>query len=253
MMEIEGAEIEKLSSAAARRPLWIRWTHWLIVISVLIAMGSGVMILVAHPRLYWGQSGNSLTEPLIELPIGPNYKFSLWEHHRPFAIKPDAITASRTAEPYNQNAWARSLHFLAAWIFTLALIVYLAMAIVTRHLARKMIPSRRELRWAALQADIADRLTFRVRMADDEGTYGLLQKGAYLIVLLFLLPLMILTGFNMSPALAALILPVDLGLQTARTLHFLCFFAIFGFVLIHVAMVMLTGFWRQLRSMIIGR
>ena len=35
---------------------------------------SGFVILMAHPRLYWGNAGNDLTPALVELPISRNYK-----------------------------------------------------------------------------------------------------------------------------------------------------------------------------------
>jgi len=47
---------------------------------------------------------------------------------------------------------------------------------------------------------------------------------------------------------------VDLfgGYQSARTLHFVGFGALVLFLVVHVAMVALTGFRRQLRAMIMG-
>jgi thiosulfate reductase cytochrome b subunit len=43
------------------------------------------------------------------------------------------------------------------------------------------------------------------------------------------------------------------GRQSARTLHFLCAGAITAFVVVHVVMVVVSGLWNNLRSMITGR
>jgi thiosulfate reductase cytochrome b subunit len=74
-------------------------------------------------------------------------------------------------------------------------------------------------------------------------------------VVFVLLPLMILTGLAMSPAVsAAFPFLQDLwgGLQSARTVHFFTFSTLVLFVLIHVAMVILSGFRRQIRGMTLG-
>jgi thiosulfate reductase cytochrome b subunit len=42
------------------------------------------------------------------------------------------------------------------------------------------------------------------------------------------------------------------GYQSARTLHFFGFAALILFLVVHVVMVVLTGFRRQLRAMILG-
>jgi len=43
------------------------------------------------------------------------------------------------------------------------------------------------------------------------------------------------------------------GRQSARTIHFLCAFSFVGFFVIHIVMVILSGTWNNLRSMITGR
>jgi len=43
------------------------------------------------------------------------------------------------------------------------------------------------------------------------------------------------------------------GRQTARTIHFITASSIVLFVVVHLVMVLLTGVWNNLRSMITGR
>ena len=84
----------------------------------------------------------------------------------------------------------------------------------------------------------------------------MLQKLSYLAVALILLPLMLLTGLAMSPGMDAafsVLLDVFGGRQTARTIHFVSATLIVIFVAVHVFMVLVSGVWNNLRSMITGR
>ena len=84
----------------------------------------------------------------------------------------------------------------------------------------------------------------------------MLQKLAYLIVIFVLLPLMVLTGLTMSPAVTAAV-PVlfDLfgGRQSARTIHFIVANLLVLFVLVHVIQVVIAGPFNEMRTMITGR
>jgi thiosulfate reductase cytochrome b subunit len=43
------------------------------------------------------------------------------------------------------------------------------------------------------------------------------------------------------------------GRQSARTLHFIAAMSLFAFFIVHIVMVVLSGFWNNIRSMITGR
>jgi len=47
----------------------VRVTHWITAISFLGLLVSGIAILLAHPRLYWGETGAVGTDSLIDLPL----------------------------------------------------------------------------------------------------------------------------------------------------------------------------------------
>ena len=63
---------------------WVRISHWIVTASLLTLASTGVVILMAHPRLYWGEVGNDLTPALLELPISRNYQHGGWENRIPF-------------------------------------------------------------------------------------------------------------------------------------------------------------------------
>ena len=84
----------------------------------------------------------------------------------------------------------------------------------------------------------------------------MLQKLTYLAVICGLLPLMVLTGLTMSPAMDAAfpwLLDMFGGRQTARTIHFASAALLLLFTVVHLAMVLLSGFFNNMRAMTTGR
>lgn len=236
--------------------LWVRLTHWLFSVAVIVLIYSGVTILMAHPRLYWGNAGNDLIRPLFEIPIGPNAKHGGWSPATPFfASSNSPVTANRLAEPWNENSWARSLHFLTAWCFLLGLLTYLTIGIATGHARRNLWPRQAELGRKNLWLDIKAHLRLPMPAATAGPPYAILQKLTYSLVVMVALPLMFLTGIAMSPAISAdypTLLDIFGGTQSARTIHFFAFAFLLLFLLVHLAMILLTGPLRQLRGMILG-
>src|SRR3982751_4681845 len=87
---------------------WVRISHAILTASVLTLAFSGFVILMAHPRLYWGKAGNDLTPALLELPIGRNYKHGGWAPEATFSSGASPIVSSvRTYDIFNQNGWGR--------------------------------------------------------------------------------------------------------------------------------------------------
>ena len=86
--------------------LLVRITHWINTVVLLALVISGAAILLAHPRLYWGETGAFGSPALIELPL-------------PLDL--------------DQSGWGRSLHFLAAWILVLNGTVYVLSGLASRH------------------------------------------------------------------------------------------------------------------------
>jgi thiosulfate reductase cytochrome b subunit len=106
-----------------------------------------------------------------------------------------------------------------------------------------------------LLQDLRNHFPPRVAPAGIGLPYGLLQKLSYAAVMFVVLPLMVATGLTMSPAIAAaypMLLDVFGGHQTARTIHFFGFTVLLLFLIVHVAMVIASGFGRQLRAMTWG-
>jgi len=87
-------------------------------------------------------------------------------------------------------------------------------------------------------------------------SYNVLQRLAYLLVIVVLFPLIIWTGLAMSPAVASAfpaVVTVFGGQQSARTIHFFLTILLVLFVVVHIVMVYLAGFRSRMRAMITGR
>jgi thiosulfate reductase cytochrome b subunit len=235
---------------------WVRISHWIVTVSVLALAFSGFVILMAHPRLYWGNAGNDLTPALVELPISRNYKHGGWDKPTPFfqnAAGP--ISASRTYDIFNQNGWGRSLHFLAAWFLVLPGAVYLLAGLFGGHFRSYIWPRAKELAPRLVWRDVFDHLRLRIPAARGGPQYGLLQKCAYSLVVFVAAPLMVVTGLTMSPAVTSafpILLRLSGGYQSARTIHFFTSAVLALFVIVHVVMVVKSGFRRQIRAMTVG-
>jgi len=251
------SSVDRRGQPSVAHALWLRICHWICALAVLTLATSGFVILMAHPRLYWGQIGNDLTPPLIELPISRNHHHGGWTPSTPFSASTgQAVTAVRTYDIFNQNGWARSLHFLAAWFLVLAGVFYLLRGLVSGHLWRDLVPGAGELSASHIVQDLKSHGLRRVKSTTGGPPYGLLQKLSYCGVVFIALPMMLLTGLTMAPAVTAAypsLLDFFGGNQTARTLHFCLFAALVLFIVVHVAMVLVSGFRVQMRAMIMGK
>ena len=239
-----------------RHKRWVKLSHWIITISFFLLVFSGFVILMCHPRLYWGEVGNDLTPALFELPVSRNYQHGGWEKSTAFfETKNSPVSASRTYDIWNQNGWGRSLHFLSAWFLVVTGLGYLLWGTLSGHFKRNLFPGSKEFTLKSFGVDIKNHLRLIIMPASGGPNYGLLQKSSYLIVIFFLLPLVALTGMTMSPAITAaypFLLKIFFGAQSARTLHFFASVALVLFLIIHVVMIIISGFKKKMRSMTWG-
>jgi len=236
---------------------WVRLSHGIITLSVLILAFSGFEILMVHPRLYWGKAGNDLTPALLELPISRNYKHGGYDKPVPLTERASGpVSANRTYDIFNENGWGRSLHFLAAWFLLLPGLLYLLLGLLGGHFRSHIWPRVRDLAPRQIWGDLVAHLRLRIPAASGGPRYGLLQKCAYSFVIFVAAPLMVATGLTMSPAVTAVfpfLLDFFGGIQSARTIHFFTSAVLLLFVIVHVVMVVRSGFRRQIRAMTVGR
>lgn len=250
-----------------RHGLTTRLTHWINAAALLVLLLSGLQIFNAHPALYWGDV-STFARPWISMfaaerggeAIGVTKIGSAYvETTGVFGFSGNEVRGFpswATLPSYRSLADGRRWHFAFAWLFVLNGLVYLGAGLIGGHFRRDLLPSRDQLSLRHLPAEVADHARLRFAKGEAARRYNALQKLAYLAVIFVLLPMMVLTGLSMSPGMNAGFpwLP-DLfgGRQSARTIHFITAGLIVAFVVVHLAMVLLSGPLNGLRSMITGR
>jgi len=230
-----------LKPDSPRHAAIVRVTHWLTVLAFLALLVSGGEIIISHPRFYLGEVGNVNTKPLFTLPI-PSSR--------------DTVPTGYGYVMPDQNGWSRALHFEAAWVVVLTGLVYVLWGLFRGHFRREMLPGREDRGGTSPRMSFARFFRRAPPGADDAHSYNAVQRTAYLIVIFVLFPLVIWTGLAMSPAFTASFPETVIllgGRQTARTLHLFVTVALVVFLVIHLAMITLAGFWRRTRTMITGR
>lgn len=217
-----------------RHRLPTRIWHWVNAIAVFILIGSGLGISNAHPRLYWGEYGANFDPAWLELPFFPSW-----------------LTI-----PSNYNlALSRRWHMAFALVLAFGLLAFMLTSLINRHFARDLRLRRNDLTLRALKRDLDAHLELRFDDPANGGTYNLIQMLSYIVVIFGLLPLAILTGLTLSPAMAAAwpwLLDLFGGRQSARSIHVLTMAALSLFIIVHVAAVLLSRPFAQLRAMMTG-
>lgn len=245
-----------------RHSIVVRITHWINVLCILVLVMSGLQIFNAHPALYFGDR-STFDDPVLSMraenaPSGQigvttifGYSFETTGVLGYSSETARGFPTWSTIPSYRSLAAGRNWHFFFAWLFVLNGIVYIVASILNRHVWRDLVPSLTQIR--GIGATIGAHLRFRF---DHGGDYNVLQKLSYLAIIFVVLPLVILAGLGMSPGMdAAFPWIVDFlgGRQTARTIHFIAATLIVLFVAVHVIMVLVSGVWNNLRSMVTGR
>ena len=224
-----------------RHTALVRVTHWLTVISFFALLVTGAELVISHPRFYWGETGNSGTPTLFKIPI-PSSR--------------DTVPTGYNYVLPDQNGWSRYLHFEAAWVLVLTGLVYVTASVMTAHFRKNLLPSPAQWSSSAIR-DVFQKYLRRAPPGDAEShSYNVVQRISYLLVIFVLFPFVIWTGLALSPSFdSALPATVNLlgGRQSARTLHFFVSGLLVIFLVAHVTMISLAGFWSRTRAMITGR
>ncbi len=245
-----------------RQLIWTRLTHWLWAICLFFLLLTGLQIFNAYPKLDIGnESGREYDTTFFEIGarqvgadlLGFTQLFG-WEIDTTGILgvsagEARAFPAALTIPSRQNLATGRIIHFFFAWLLVGTLGVWMVASLLNGHL-KQVWPRGRDL--SRLGPDIVSHARLRFKHHRE---YGPLQKLTYAGVMFVLLPLMILTGLSMSPsfnAFAPWLLEVFGGRQTARSLHFLVMLALVGFFIIHIVMVLLSGPFNGLRSMLTG-
>jgi thiosulfate reductase cytochrome b subunit len=256
-------------SVVIRHSAIVRVCHWVNAVCFLILLMSGLQIFNARPALSWGRA-TDFDSPFLSFSANESDSGAVSGVTTLFGRSFDTtglFGASRGSDgemeergfpswatlPAEQDlAMGRRWHFFFAWLLVLNGLVYAVNLIASRHL-RDLLPSLADLR--AIPRTARDHALLRFPRGKEALRYNVLQKLAYLSVVVAF-PILILAGLTMSPAMDSAfpwLVPLFHGRQSARTVHFVLAACLVAFVVVHLVMVLVSGVFNNMRSMITGR
>jgi len=247
----------------------VRICHWINAFAFVLLAMSGMQIFNAHPALNFGQR-TDFDHPGFALRAleqdGKIVKGEVALLGASFTTT-GVLGASRGADgaleaigfphlvtlPSIQDlATGRRWHFFFAWILLVNGLVYVG-DLLRRRRWGEFVPSLADLR--SLPHTVVEHLKLKFPHGEEALHYNVLQKLAYFSVIVAF-PVLILAGLTMSPGVdAAFPWLQDLfgGRQSARAIHFIMAAYLVFFLVVHLAMVVLSGPFNNLRGMITGR
>ena len=253
-----------------RHTIPVRALHWMNALCMLVMLMSGLQIFNAHPSLYWG-NGADFDHPFVALTAAgtqDNFhgvtRIGSWTFNTDGVLGASYHDGSKSVRGFpdwvtlpagSPNlALGRLWHFAFAWLLVITGISYFGYVFASGHFRKELLPTKTD--FAHLPREIADHARLRFARGEAAKHYNGIQRMTYFLVIFVLGPLIVLTGLTMSPTMdsAFPFLPwIFGGRQSARTIHFIVAFSFVAFFFVHIIMVILSGTWNNLRSMITGR
>lgn len=189
---------------------WVNWAHFFNMFLIVLIIRSGLQVRTEkRPTVFWTPRGNAKGK----------ISLNLWFH--------------------------QALDIL--WLVNG--VVFVVLLFATGHWAR-IVPTSWEVVPNALSAAL-QYISFDWPHENGWNNYNSLQQLAYFVTVFIAAPLAAITGFRMSglwPKRAEK-LSKAYPVEWARALHFPIMLYFVAFIIAHVALVMLTGFLRNLNHM----
>lgn len=226
---------------------WVGISHYVNLLLVGFLIRSGLQILSAHPKLYWNDHCRPGSEwlRLTRKKLPTDKPWTASDEEDPFS--------SWAALPGGRNLGiGRLWHFGCVIFWILNGIVYVSLLFATDEW-RRLIPTS----WSVFPDAARAAWTYLHLTLPPAGhPYNALQQLTYAAVIFVLAPALIATGAAMSPAVAARFpwyLKIFGGRQSARSLHFLSLVAISVFTVVHVTLVVVDDFPRNMAWIVHGK
>ncbi len=228
-------------------PMWLRLQHFINMFFMLFIMRAGIQILADHPRLYWKRDSTPGTEWFRFQKDVPGDR--IW------TAKDDAVTLPTwLGIPGLRHTigLARWWHFSVNMLWLANGIAFYALLFVTDQWVR-LIP----LTWDVIPHALSTALQYaslNFPSETDWTRYNSLQQLTYFVTVFIAAPVSIITGLMQAPAISnrAGWLGKVFHRQIARSVHFIAFMWFVCFIVIHGALVVMTGLRRNTNHMFAG-
>jgi thiosulfate reductase cytochrome b subunit len=201
-------------------PLVTRLAHWTMALAMMVMIGSGWRIYDSEPILdflhfpYWATLGGDVGAAL-----------------------------ARNNDP--GVAGALLWHFAGMWVLAFSYLVFVGYGLISGHFRRNFLP----IGPVTFLRDFIAAATFKLQ--HKLGEYNVVQRVLYWGVLA-LVALMLLSGIAIwKPVQTYPLERLFGGFQGARIVHFLGMAGIVGFMVVHVALVVLVP--KTFVAMVLGR
>jgi len=231
-------------------PWWLRWAHFFNFVFLMMLVRSGLSILMDHPRLYFNNDCTPGSE---------------WIRFTPLRVPTDRIWTAKDDARYispmlglpgyrHTVGVARSWHFIDVYGFMITGLIFISLLFVSGQWAR-LVPTS----WTILPQAWAAFVHYANFHFPPEPNgfyaYNPLQQLSYFFVVFVFAPIAIVAGAAMSPALVNRFpwFPrIFGGRQGARSIHFLMMICWLVYLIVHVSLVVLTGFERNMNHIVLG-
>ena len=228
-------------------PFWLRFAHFINIIFIILLIRSGIEILSAMPKLYWNDHARPGSEWLkfTRKKIPQDRTWTSLEEEESFS--------SWIALPGHKNLGiGRHWHFFSILFWVANGIAYYIL-LFTSDEWQRLVPTSLSI----IPNAFHDMMLYASFQFDIPGNpYDSIQQLTYFSVVFLLGPFMIATGSAMSPSIDARFPwypKIFGGRQVARSLHFLGMIGFVLFIVVHVAMVILSNFSENMGSIFLGQ
>ncbi len=231
-------------------PLWVRYCHFFNFLFVMLLIRSGLSILMDHPRLYFNDGCTPGSEWIRVTPLRVP-RDRLW------TAKDDAryISPVVATPGYRHTIGiARVWHFINVHGFIVTGIVFAVLLFDTEQW-RRIVPTSALVLVQAWNTWVHYATLHLPPEPNGFYGYNALQQIAYFTVVFIFGPLVIMTGIAMSPAVVnhfPWYARIFGGRQSARSIHFLTMLSFLAFLVVHVTLIVMTGFARNMNHIVLG-
>jgi methionine sulfoxide reductase catalytic subunit len=228
-------------------PLWLRISHLINAIFIVLIIRSGIEILSAHPKLYLKDSALNGTE-WAEFTKKRMPKDKLWTS----TDEEESFNSVVALPGQSHLGLGRHWHFFST-IFWVANGVAYYLLVFATGVWTTLIPTS----WSIFPAAIHTMMIYASGHLPPPGNpFDPAQQLAYAGVVFILGPLLIITGALMSPAFTSK-LPKIGGRpfkyrQVSRSLHFILMALLVIFIVIHLSLVLGARFTVNMANIIFG-
>ena len=228
-------------------PWWLQLQHFLNIFFMLFIMRSGLQILADHPRLYWGRDCTPGRDWFrFQIPVR---KGRIWTAKDDSVTLPTWLGIPGLRHTLGLSRW---WHFSVNLLWLINGVAFYILLFSTDQW-RRLVP----MTWEVFPAALTTAIQYAsLNFPADEGwtRYNGLQQLSYFVTVFIAAPVSIVTGLMQSPAISNALgwFGRLFNRQMMRSVHFVSFAWFIGFILVHVAMVFVTGIRQNTNHMFAG-